>query len=127
MKKENVIEIAAFIIPAVLAYISYSYGETFYRIVYAISIGFAFYFPVAMIVKGAGEDFRKNAPVSEKVATLLTIVAFPVLYYLLYTYYEAHPQSGGRSVRAFASLLIAILGTWIVVSVVKYIFKMFEK
>lgn len=127
MKKENLIEIAAFIIPAVVAYMSYSFGETFYRIVYALSIGAAFYFPVAIIVKGADEDFRKNAPVSEKVTTLLSIVVFPVLFYLLYSYYDAHPQSGGRAARAFTSLIIAILGTWIVVLVVKYIFKMFEK
>ena len=80
-----------------------------------------------MIIKGANEDFRKNAPVSEKVTTLLSIVVFPILYYLLYTYYDAHPQYGDLAVRSLTSLLLAIFGTWIVGSVVKYIFKMFNK
>ena len=127
MKKKNLIEITAFIIPAVVAYMSYHYGDTFYKIVYALSMGTAFYFPVAMIIKGADEDFRKNASVSEKVTTLLSIVVFPVLYYLLYTYYDAHIQSVNRAVKALTSLIIAVLGTYIVVLIVKYIFKMFEK
>lgn len=127
MKKERKINIAAFIIPAVFVFFSHSYWELADRIIYSIIIGYAFYFPVTCITKGADEDFRRNAPVSEKVKTLLCIIIFPISYYLLSEYIDAHFSTYNRCVRALATLVEGIFITMVIALAVKYIIRMFEK
>ncbi len=129
MKKDSIIEFAAFLIPAILAFLSFNYGGTLARIGYAIAIGLVVLIPVAEIIKGAKKEFRQTAPISEKVGTLIHILVFPLSYLFIYDFYAHNYDSNemGRCGRAWISLIVALAISMIVLAIVKYIIKMFEK
>ena len=129
MNKEKTLVILAFIIPAVIAFLSFKYSELFIRILFAIPYGLVYGCVANMIKTGASEEFRTKEPVSEKVSMLTVLVSFPVLFYYLIHYYKAHGHFYGedKAAYAWASMAIAILVSYVLKLAVKFIIKMFEK
>lgn len=122
--KKMAIDIAAFIIPAVIAYLSNKYFESSaMRLAYAAIIGLVFCIPVCNITQGANAEFRKNAPVYDKVRILLYIIAFPILYILLYD----SIIDSTRFERALASLLGSAIATQVIWFIIKYIIILFSR
>lgn len=126
MKKQTIIEIFAFLIPAVFSYMSYSYGDTAERIGYAIAIGFVFFLPISGIARGADETYRQTASVSDKVSLVLSIIAFPLIYLFISDFYS-RTQNSGRCMNAWVSLIVALLLLGALVKISEYIVKLFEK
>lgn len=127
MKKSTIIDIAAFVIPAILAFSSYSYGETANRIMYAIAIGLAFACPIGAITTGADAEYRKKASVSDKIGLLVTIIAFPIFYLMISSYYSRVEQYPGKPTIAWCSLLIGLAITLCISKAIAYVIKLFGK
>lgn len=127
MKKSTIIDIAAFVIPAILAFSSYSYGETANRIMYAIAIGLAFTFPIGAITTGTDPEYRKTASVSDKIGLLVVIIAFPIFYQLLSSYYSHSEHYSGKSMTAWCSLLIGMAITFVISKAIAFVIKLFGK
>lgn len=124
MKKNTIIDIAAFAIPAIIAFVSYDYVDMVYRVAYAIAIGLAFTFPIGAIANGADEEYRKNASTAEKINLLMAIVAFPILYLIVSGYY-GHTVSKAAS--AWASLIVALFGAYCIGKAINYVVKLFGR
>ena len=128
MKKQTIIEIFAFLIPAVFSYMSYKYGSTAEKIGYAIAIGIVFNLPISGIAKGADETYRQTASVSDKISLLLQIIAFPLIYLYLSDAFHSHNiDKHSRCVIAWTSLIFAILLLGVLIKISQYIVKLFEK
>jgi len=129
MKKSTIIDIAAFVIPAVLAFLSYSYGDMLYRVAYALAIGLVFFFPIGMITQGADAEYRANASTADKVILLIKIMVFPIAYFLLSSFYHNHNDEyrWERASIAWSSLAIGIVITLVVSKIFEYVIKLFRK
>ena len=114
MKKSIIIEIAAFAISAVIAFLSYSWGDVANRVGYAIAIGLVFCLPIGAIAKGADSEFRKNATTIEKINLLLMIVAFPILYIVISDTYSHMKNYPGKTMIAWCSFIFGIGITYII-------------
>lgn len=127
MKKKTIIDIAAFVIPAILAYSQCSYMDVADGIGYAIAIGLTFCLPIGAIATGTDPEYRKKATTAEKISLLLTIVAFPILYLTVSNYYSHYEQYPGKTVTAWASFIIALAITFVVGKAITYVIKLFGK
>lgn len=127
MNKKTIIGIAAFGIPAILAYYYYDYAETLNRVAYAIAIGLAFCLPIGAIVEGADPEYRKKATVEDKINLLLQIVAFPIIYLLLNDYYSRIENYPGRAVIAWSSFLFGFGITYCIGKAITFVVKLFGK
>ena len=129
MNKEKTLVILAFIIPAVIAFLSFKYSELFIRILFAIPYGLVYGGVASLIRTGASEEFRTKEPVSEKVGMLTSLVSLPVVFYCLIHFYKTHGRFYGedKASSAWASVIIAILVSYVLKLAVKFIIKMFEK
>jgi len=128
MKKTTLIDIAAFVIPAIIAYKTYShFGETLDKIGYAIAIGLAWCLGCGLITGTLfDEEFRQSAPTSEKVARIVGMITYPIAYG--YFHKKAYLFGiDGKVGRAWAILIMAVIILGIVFYSVKYIVKVFEK
>lgn len=127
MKKSTLIEIAGFVIPAILAFSSYSYGEMGSRIGYAIAIGIVFGLPISSISTGAKPEYRKKASTSEKINLLFMIVGFPILYIMVSDYYDHADRYEGKAMIAWCSLMIALAATFAIGKAIEFVIKLFNK
>lgn len=129
MKKSSIIDLASFVIPAVFAFLSYSYGDMLNRIGYALAIGLVFFYPIGMITQGADDDFRANASAADKVILLIKIIVFPVAYLLLSSFYHSHNEgySMNRVVIAWTSLILSLVITIVISKAFEYVIKLFGK
>jgi len=124
MKKNTIIDIAAFAIPAIIAFISYDYVDMVYRVAYAIAIGLTFTFPIGAIANGADEEYRKNASTADKINLLMGIVAFPILYLIVSGYY-GHANS--KAATAWASLMVGLIGAYCLGKAINYVVQLFSR
>ena len=127
MKKTTLIDIAAFIIPAIIAFISYSHGDTLDKIGYAIAIGLTWCLGCSWITSVfLDEEFIQTAPVSEKTSQIVGIIAYVIAYW--YFYKKAYLFGiDGKVGRAWAIFITTMITAGIVTLIVKYIVKVFEK
>ena len=127
MKKSTLIEIAAFAISAVIAYLSYSWGDTANRVGYAIAIGLVFCLPIGAIATGADPEYRKNATTTAKINLLLMIVVFPILYLVISEAYSHMRNYPGKTMIAWCSFLLGIGITYVIGKAIEYVMKLFSK
>ncbi len=129
MKKETVIQILAFIIPALIAFLSFKYSDTFFRIASCIPYGLVYCLVVSSILRGTSEEYRTNATTSEKVGLLVSIVLLPIsFYYMIHVYKSAGKFMGEeRAGSVWASFIIAVLICVALVYAIKFVIKLFNK
>lgn len=118
------IEIAIFVISAVIAFFSYKLGDTLSRIGYAIAIGLVFDIASTGIVNIFDEEFRENSDITGKITSLLSTLVFPILFFVLYDYFR---NDGNRCVSAWSSLFVSIIIFGALYLLVKFIAKTFNK
>ena len=124
--QRKVINIAAFVIPAVITFLVNGHVDSADRVIYAATIGAVFCIPVCNITQGADVEFRKTAPVYEKIRVLLYIFAFPIVYLLLSDYfYDSYPDNQLRN--AGTSLLASAIVIQVIYFIIKYVVKLFSK
>jgi MFS family permease len=127
MKKSTLIEIAAFVIAAVIAYLSYSWGDTVNRVGYAVAIGLVFCLPIGAIATGADPEYRKNATTTAKINLLLMIVVFPILYLAISDTYSHMRNYPGKTMIAWCSFLLSGGITYVIGKAIEYVINLFSK
>lgn len=127
--KEHIINAVAFLLPAIIAFITFHYSDTLVRIGYAIPFGLVFSIVAGAIQKGAKEEFRTNERVSVKVSHLIAIIALPVVFFLAIGKYREMGQMYGldRLASVWASFLITSLVVAVIYYAIRYVIRMFEK
>ena len=129
MKKELVIRIVAFVLPALIAFLFCHIDDMFDRIVFSIPYGLIYLMVTHLVLKGASEEFREKEPVSEKIGVLTMIVVLPACFYwMIHTYkslgkFEVDHKVGS----VWASFVIAELVAFALSYAIKYVIRMFEK
>lgn len=122
----EVYRLAGFVIPAIIAFFSWSHAETVDRLLYATGIGLLWGIPIAGIISGADDEWRKNASIDQKVNLLVSIILFPILYHLIKDFYYEHGHYG-RAEITLSSVIIALLLMGVIWRAIEWIIKLFQR
>ena len=121
-KEKKYVPLVAFIITAVLVFLVESDKEVLERIGIAIPWGLIVDLVVTLVIRGADDEFRQTASVSDKVVLLVQIIILPVVWFL-----GLSSKRGTSWEEAVGSLVFALMAVACITYVVKYVVKLFEK
>ena len=115
----------AFIIAGIFGFTAYEHDFLIGKLFYAACIGIVWALAVANLLTACNEEYRKNAPVSDKIMTLASMF-YPVLFYVGWNFYTDRFLVQHPAVRAYCALFVPCLIIFGIRFLVKYFDKNYE-
>lgn len=126
-KTKSGIKIAVFIISAVIAFFTYKSGDTIWRLLFAIAIGLVFNIASIGIVNVFDQNYKGKSSIADKIQSLMLTIVFPILFVIILIYLNNGYHNENLGARAWIALIAAGIINTILVWLVAFIVKMFEK
>ena len=115
----------AFIIAGFFGFTNYEYDFLIGKLFYAACIGMVWALAVGNLLTACNEEYRKNAPVSDKIMTLASVL-YPVLFYVGWDFYTDRFLVQHPAIRAYCALFVPALIIFGIRFLVKYFDKNYE-